>query len=86
MQYFFECSDNLKEWNASFKSKTDSTSHLELPNTEMYHYIVDMPGCSLQTSHLCLQSVTTHLSFVSFLLISITGLKYAEKPSFSIPK
>ena len=30
----FEFSDNLKEWNASFKSKTDCTSHLEFPNTE----------------------------------------------------
>ena len=32
--YFFECSDNLKEWNASFKSKTGSTLHLQLSNTE----------------------------------------------------
>ena len=24
----------MDEWNASFKSNTDSTSHLELPNTE----------------------------------------------------
>ena len=35
-QYFLEFSDNLKEWNASFKSKTDRTLHLELPNTKMY--------------------------------------------------
>ena len=35
-QYFIESSDNLNEWNASFKSNTDNTSHLELPNTEMY--------------------------------------------------
>ena len=33
-QYFFEFSDNLREWNASFKSKTDNTSHFELPSTE----------------------------------------------------
>ena len=33
-QYFFEFSDNLREWNAAFKSKTDNTSHLELPNAE----------------------------------------------------
>ena len=33
-QYVFEFSDNLSEWNASFKSNTDSTSHLELPNTD----------------------------------------------------
>ena len=31
---FLEFSDNLNEWKASFKSRTDSISHLELPNTE----------------------------------------------------
>ena len=31
-QYFLELSVNLSEWNASFKSSTDNTSHLELPN------------------------------------------------------
>ena len=31
-QYFLEVSVNLSEWNASFKSSTDSTSHLEPPN------------------------------------------------------
>ena len=34
LQYFFEFSDNLREWKASFKSKTDNTSHFELPSTE----------------------------------------------------
>ena len=33
-QYFLEFSDNLNEWSASFKSRTDNTSHLELPNIE----------------------------------------------------
>ena len=33
-QYFLEFSDNLHEWNVSFKSRIDSTSYLELPNTE----------------------------------------------------
>ena len=33
-QYFIEFSDNHNEWNVSFKSRTDSTSYLELPNTE----------------------------------------------------
>ena len=33
-QYFFAFFDNFSEWNASFKSNTDSTSHLELPYTE----------------------------------------------------
>ena len=28
-QHFFEFSDSLREWNASFKSRTDNTSPLE---------------------------------------------------------
>ena len=32
-QYFLELSVNLREWNASFRSSTDNTSHLELPNS-----------------------------------------------------
>ena len=32
-QYFLELSVNLSEWNASFKSSTDSSSHLEPPNS-----------------------------------------------------
>ena len=31
-QYCLELSVNLSEWNASFKSSTDNTSHLEPPN------------------------------------------------------
>ena len=31
-QYFLELSVNLSEWNASFKSSTSNTSHLELPS------------------------------------------------------
>ena len=31
-QNHFEFSESPKEWNASFRSKTDSTLHLELPN------------------------------------------------------
>ena len=31
-QYFLELSVNLSEWNVSFKSSTDSTSHWEPPN------------------------------------------------------
>ena len=31
-QYFLELSVDLSEWNASFKSSTNSTSHLEPPN------------------------------------------------------
>ena len=33
-QNLFEFSESLKEWNVSFKSSTDKTSHVELPNTE----------------------------------------------------
>ena len=32
-QYFLELSVNLSEWNASFKSSTDITLHLEPPNS-----------------------------------------------------
>ena len=32
-QYFLELSVNLSEWNASFRLSTDSTSHLEPPNS-----------------------------------------------------
>ena len=65
----------------------DMTSHLELPNNE---------NVSLNKGYAklffiilifkCLKSVTTLLSEVSFQLINITGLKYAEKPSLNIPK
>ena len=33
-QYHLEFSESLKEWNASFKSSTDNTSHQQLPNTK----------------------------------------------------
>ena len=33
-QYLLKFSESLRERNASFKSSTDSTSHLELSNTE----------------------------------------------------
>ena len=33
----------------------------------------------------CLKLVTTLLSLVNLLLINITGLEYAENPSFRIP-
>ena len=62
--------------DASFKSNTDGTSHLELSNTE---------NVSLSTGYAkfllailtfkCLESVTTLLSCVTFLLINITGLE-----------
>ena len=73
---FLEFSDNLKEWNASFKSRTDDTSHLELPNTE--NVSLSKGYAKLFFAILmfrCLKSVTTLLSFVSFLLINITGLE-----------
>ena len=45
VQYLFEFSDSLSEWNAYFKSNTDSTFHLKLPNTEMHLSIRGMPSC-----------------------------------------
>ena len=85
-QYLFEFSDNLHEQKASFKSNTNRTSHFELPKTE---------NVSLTNAYAklfftiltfkCLKSVTTLLPLVNFLLINITGLEYAENPSFNIP-
>ena len=34
LQYPFDSSKRLNEWNASFRSSTERTSHLELPKTE----------------------------------------------------
>ena len=34
----------------------------------------------------CLKSVTTLLSFITYLLINMTGLELVEKPSFNILK
>ena len=68
------------------KSKTDNTSHLELPNTE--NVSLNKGYAKLFFAILtfrCLKSVTTFLSLVKFLLIKITGLEYAENPSFNIP-
>ena len=33
-QYLFKFSESLREWNASLKSKTYNTSHLEPPDTK----------------------------------------------------
>ena len=86
-QYFLEFSDNLKEWNASFKSRTDSSSYLELPYTE--NMSLSKGYAKLFFAILmfrCLKSVTTLLSFVGFLMISITELELTENPSFNIPR
>ena len=81
-----EFSDNLREWNASFKSKTDNTSHFELPNTENVSLTKGYAKLFLAIlTFKCLKFVTTLLSLVNFLLINITGLEYAENPSFNIP-
>ena len=59
--------DNRKEWNASFKSNTDITSHLELPNSE--NVSLNKGYAKLFFAILvfkCLKSVTTLLSEVTF--------------------
>ena len=83
-QYLFESSNSCNEWNASFRSNTKSTSHLEFLRTE---------NVSLTNGYAklffpilmfkCLKSVTTLLSCVIFWLINITGLEYGENPSFN---
>ena len=67
-------SDNLNEWKASFKSSTDNTSHLELPNTE--NVSLSKGYAKLFFAILifkCLKSVTILLSFVNFLLMTLLG-------------
>ena len=63
-QYFLEFSDNLKDWNASFKSRTDDTLHLELPNTENLSLSKGYAKLFFDILMFkCLKSVTTLLSF-----------------------
>ena len=66
-QYLFEFSESLSEWNASFKSNTYRTLHLELPNTE--NLSLNNGYAKLFLAILmfkCLKSVTTLLSLVPF--------------------
>ena len=66
-QYFFEFSDNHNEWNTSFKSNTNSTSHLELPNTENVSLSKGYAKLFLAILMFrCLKSVTTLLSSCKF--------------------
>ena len=74
------------EWNASFKSKTDNNSHLQLPNTENVPLTKGYAKLFFTIlTFRCIKSVTTPLSLVNFLLINITGLEYTMNPSFNIP-
>ena len=77
-QNLFKFSKILKEWNASFKSNTDRTSHLELPNTENLFFNNGQAKLFF--------AILTFKCLKSFLLINITGLEYAEKASFNIPQ
>ena len=64
------------EWNASFKSSTDITLHLELPNIENVSMSKGYANLFFAIlTFRCLKSVTSLLSFVSYLLINITGLE-----------
>ena len=68
-------------------SNIDNTSHLDLPNIKKY--LLDGDYARLFLADLTLRylkSVTALLSLVTFLLINMTKLEYAEKPSFIIPK
>ena len=81
--FFFEFSESLKEWNASFKSNTDKISYVELPKTENVSFNNGYTKLFFAIlTFECLKSAMTLLSFVTFLLINITGLEYVEKPSF----
>ena len=83
LQYFFELSDNLNEWNASFKSNTDSTSPQELPSTE--NVPLSKGYARLFSAILmfrCQKSMTTLLSWVTFVLINMTGARVSWKAFF----
>ena len=78
-QYLFEFPKCLKEWNISFQTSTNKTSHLEQPSIENVSFNKDLAKlyfAILTFKHL--KYVTTLLSFVTFLLINITGLRYAK--------
>ena len=65
-----------------FKYNTDSTSHLELPNTENVPFGKGYAKLFLAfLTFKCLKSVTTLLSCVTFLVINMTGVGSAENPS-----
>ena len=66
-QYLFEFYDSLSECNASFKSNTDSTSHVELSNTENVSFSKGYAKLFLAIlTFKCLKSVTTILSCVMY--------------------
>ena len=44
-QYFLDFSVSLKEWNASLRPNTNSTSHLELPSKLNVSLIKDRSNC-----------------------------------------
>ena len=73
-QYFCEFSDNLREWNASFKFNMESTSHLELPSATNVFFINGYAKSSWQFQYSNAWSLSL-LSCVTFLLINITGLE-----------
>ena len=67
-QYLFESSKSLSEWNASFKSNIERTSHLELPRPE--NVSLTNGWAKLFFSILtfkCLKSITT-----SFMLCQVS--------------
>ena len=75
-QYHLEFSESIKEWNASFKSNIDKTSHLQLPYTENVSFNNGKAKLFLAVLMFrCLKSVMTLLPLVTFLLINITWLE-----------
>ena len=62
-------------------------SHLELPNTENVSFNEGKAQLFFAfVMFKCLQSVMTIFSFVTILLINITGPEHAEQPSFNMPR
>ena len=77
LQYLFEFSNSLSEWNASFKSNTNSTLNLELPITEKVSF---SKGCAklflaILTFKYLKSTLVLSCATATFLLINITGLE-----------
>ena len=80
-------SESLKEWNASFRSKTDSTSHLELPSIKNVSLSKGYTRLSLAILTFQMPEIHYYSFVISiFLLINMTGLEYTGKSSFIIPR
>ena len=86
-QYFFDFSDSLSEEMHLSDLILRVLSHLEFLNVVNVSFTKGYARLFLAILVFnCIKSVTTLLFWVYFLLTNITGLEYAEKPSFNISR